>query len=260
MQKNSTLIIAGVGIKFISHLTVETKACIEKAEKVFYLINEPAMKEWIQTANPNAESLDNLYKTYKNREDNYLLIAQHVNAGLEKYKSVCFVMYGHPTFLAQPTIIAANLAAQNNHQVLIMPAVSAEDCLFADLKIDPIAEGCQSFEATDFLLYRRVFSTSSHLVLWQPSVIGLKGIAETHHSKAGLKILVEYLCEAYPLTHQIMAYSAAQYPSFLPEILYCSLQDLPNIDINRTATLYLPPISKKHMDPVMLKKLQDLSI
>jgi hypothetical protein len=34
----------------------------------------------------------------------------------------------------------------------MLPAVSAEDCLFADLGVDPGAAGCQSHEAADFLI------------------------------------------------------------------------------------------------------------
>jgi hypothetical protein len=33
----------------------------------------------------------------------------------------------------------------------MLPGISAEDCLFADLGIDPGIYGCQSYEATDFL-------------------------------------------------------------------------------------------------------------
>ena len=56
MNKN-TLIIVGSGIKFMSHLTVETKACIIKADKVLYLVNEPLIEKWIKESNTSAESL-----------------------------------------------------------------------------------------------------------------------------------------------------------------------------------------------------------
>ncbi len=56
--------------------------------------------------------------------------------------------------------------------------------------IDPGTCGCHSFEATDFLLYRREYDSSSHLILWQPyTVIGMLGIPVNHNPKKGLQFL-----------------------------------------------------------------------
>ena len=63
-EKNESLTLVGSGIKSLSHLTMEAKTYITQSEKVLYLVNEPAMKEWIQGANKNTESLDYLYFKY----------------------------------------------------------------------------------------------------------------------------------------------------------------------------------------------------
>ena len=55
-MKNTTLVVVGSGIKFLSHLTVEVKVHIEQADQVFYLVNNPAMKEWIKKTG-NASNL-----------------------------------------------------------------------------------------------------------------------------------------------------------------------------------------------------------
>jgi len=34
----------------------------------------------------------------------------------------------------------------------MLPGISAEDCLFADIGVDPGIYGCQSFEATDLFV------------------------------------------------------------------------------------------------------------
>lgn len=39
--------------------------------------------------------------------------------------------------------------------------------MYADLDLDPGTHGVQSFEATDFLLYRRQIDPTSALILWQ---------------------------------------------------------------------------------------------
>jgi len=90
-MQNHTLIIVGAGIKFMSHLTSEAKACIEQADKVLYLVNEPAMQEWIQICNPRSESLDPIYTTYSAREKNYHCISEYVAEAL-KTSSSCEVV------------------------------------------------------------------------------------------------------------------------------------------------------------------------
>lgn len=255
-MKKNTLIIVGSGIKFMSHITFEAKNCIEKADKVLYLVNEPAMQKWIQSLNLNSESLDPLYIKYQARNDNYLLISEYIINQLEATHLLCLVIYGHPTVLVQPSIYAAQAAINKGHYVNVMPAISAESCLFADLLIDPSSCGCQSFEATDFLIYQREFESSSHLILWQPSVIGLKNTTVNYNPEKGLMILKEYLNQKYSLDHEIILYEAAQYPTFEPKITKVSLGGLASSHITRLTTLYIPPNSIKSVNLDWCKKIQ----
>ena len=48
--------------------------------------------------------------------------------------------------------------------------ISAEDCLFADVGVDPALPGYQTFEATDLLLNAREICTDLHVVIWQVCV------------------------------------------------------------------------------------------
>ena len=52
------------------------------------------------------------------------------------------------------------------------PGISAEDCLYADLGIDPGSVGCQHYEASQFMFYRRRIDPSAYLVLWQVGIAG----------------------------------------------------------------------------------------
>jgi len=49
------------------------------------------------------------------------------------------------------------------------PGISAEACLYADLDLDPGEHGVQSFEATQFLIQRRMIDPAGLLLLWQIS-------------------------------------------------------------------------------------------
>jgi tetrapyrrole methylase family protein/MazG family protein len=258
MNKN-TLIVVGSGIKFMSHLTIEAKACIEKSNKVLYLVNEPAMQNWIEQANRSAESLDFLYAKHKDRHENYLLIAEYIFENLKKCETLCVVVYGHPTVFAQPALYATDMAIESGYNAIIMPGISSEDCLFADLRIDPGSSGCQSFEATDFLIYRREYDSSSHLILWQSSVIGVLNQPEYHDPLNGLVILVEYLSEKYSLDHEIVVYEATQYPGLKPKIDKILLKALAQTKIGRIATLYIPPNKHALPDLAMLERIKKIT-
>ena len=93
----------------------------------------------------------------------------------------------------------------------MLPGVSAEDCLFADLGIDPAVTGLQSYEATNFLYYHRQVDTSAALVLWQVSVVGETAVVEPPN-RPGLAILADHLQTLYPPEHEVTLYEASPYP------------------------------------------------
>jgi uncharacterized protein YabN with tetrapyrrole methylase and pyrophosphatase domain len=239
--QNGSLVIVGAGIKFLSHLTHEAKAYLEQSEKVFYLLNDPLLKEWVVKLNPAAESLDNFYRQYTLRSDCYQAISDHVLVAVRKQQHVCVLLYGHPTVFAQPGLAAVRIARSEGYVAKILPGISAEDCLFADLLIDPGSYGCQSFEATDFLLRKRQFDSRSYLILWQADWIGAQGFPEQHDNSAGIRQLTDYLMRNYPAEHEVIIYEAAQYPGFEPMIQKISLKQLPNAKLSSVSTLCIPP-------------------
>ena len=142
-----------------------------------------------------------------------------------------------------------------------MPGISAMDCLFADLKIDPGSMGLQSYDATEFLLYDEKFSTTSHLVLWQIAIIGEIGIVKNSEinldrQKKAITILITKLLLHYPADHIVKLYVASQYPSIEFELVSIELQKLNEINISRLATLYIPPSKEKTINLDVINELK----
>lgn len=254
-MKNASLTVVGSGIKFLSHLTNEAKAYIEQSDIVLYLVNDPAMKKWLQKTSRASKSLDSLYNKFPLRLDCYKAITRYILDNLLQDQHVCVVLYGHPCVFAQSGLDAVLEARQQGLTANILPGISSEDCLFADLTIDPGSCGCQSFEATDFLIYKRQFDPFSHLILWQIDIIGVLTNPDNHDNSAGMQILVTYLSKYYALEHTVILYEAAQYPSFEPRIHKLFLQDLPSAIFSRISTLYIPPKEGAICDTTMLEKL-----
>lgn len=251
----ASLILVGSGIKFLAHLTSEAKAYIQQSNKVLYLVNDPMMQEWIQQANPQSESLDHLYQAFPERLACYQAITDYILQQVRQQQHVCVVLYGHPCVFAMPGLEAIKRARAEGIVAKILPGISAEDCLFADLCIDPGAQGCQSYEATDFLIRQRRFDPTAHLLLWQADVIGVQGNPVSGVNRHGLAELVTYLLVSYPPTHPVVLYEAAQYPGFEPRIETIALQNLSEAPLSRITTLYLSPLPARAHDAALLTKI-----
>ena len=171
-NKKGSLKIVGCGFQAVRQLTLESKMMIEQADKVLYGVNEPVSELYIKKLNSNSESLMKFYKGGKYRPDTYKEMVELTLKYVREGVNLCVVYYGHPGVFVNPSHESIRQARSEGFDAHMFPGISAEDCLFADLGIDPGTVGCQSFEATDFLLNRRKFDIFSHLILWQIGGIG----------------------------------------------------------------------------------------
>ncbi|ARM33572.1 putative tetrapyrrole (Corrin/Porphyrin) methylase [Legionella longbeachae NSW150] len=245
------LIVVGSGIKSISHLTEETKRVIQSADKVLYLINEDNLKQWIQREAKNSESLDSIYFSCEKRIEAYQALTNHIIEEYKKVSILCVVFYGHPTVFADSALNAVRQIKEDGGEAIILPAVSAQDCLFSDLEIDPGDQGCFSIEATELVLFERCIDIHAHLILWQVANFG-----RTDGKKANtLPVLKDYLIGYYPEDYSICLYEAPSLPTYIPRIEWIPLGHIDQSVISSITTVYIPPIEKKEISNKYLKLL-----
>lgn len=254
-MKSGSLTVVGTGIQFVGQMTIEAQAHIKQAEKVLFLVYDPIMADWIIDINPSAESLYPCYQQGESRMIAYEAMIERILCEVRKGLSVCAAFYGHPGVFVYPSHKAIKQARLEGYSAKMLPGISAEDCLFADLGIDPATTGCQSFEATDFLIYKRKFDTGCALILWQIGCIGDPTFSLEPDSTGGLRVLTEYLCQYYDATHPAIIYEAAEYPIFEPSIEQLPLAKLPETHIPPLSTLYLAPHTQAPLDDEMLARL-----
>lgn len=250
-----SLVVVGVGIKVVGHVTLEAQAFIQHAEKVLYLVANDPIIEWIRRLNPTAESLHDYYADDKLRIETYYEIIDHILDLVRQGLQLCVVYYGHPGVFVTSAHVAVRRARQEGFLAWMLPGISAEDCLFADLALDPANHGVQSFEATAFLLQKRQADVTSNLILWQVGTVGVLHYHIHMQIANGLRVLTEYLMEFYDSDHEIVLYEASVYPSFPPLIQRLPLAQLPMTPVSRMATLYLPPKVRAPFDPTMIERL-----
>jgi uncharacterized protein YabN with tetrapyrrole methylase and pyrophosphatase domain len=249
-----SLTVVGTGIQLGTQLTAEARACLAGADEVLYLVADPPAMSLIERLNPRARSLHTHYEPGESRMRTYTAITEEILERVRAGASVCVAFYGHPGVFVRPSHEAIARARAEGYDARMLPAVSAEDCLFADLGVDPGRTGCQSYEATDFLLRRRKIDTSAALVLWQVGVVGNPNYApegDTSH----VHVLVERLQAEYPADHETVLYEASLYPVCDPVIQHVPLSELGRTEITPMATLYVPAVSERAPDPDTAKRL-----
>ena len=180
-------------------------------------------------AHPNATPLDDLYEPGRDRNEIYDAMTDRLVERVRAGKDVCAAFYGHPGVFVRPSHDAVRRVREEGLPARLLPAVSAEDCLFADLGIDPADTGCQTYEATDFLVNRRRIDTTAGLVLWQVAFIGGPEYSATlRHEHLGL--LAEALLRSYAPDHEVTLYEATPYPIGEPVVERLELGRLADAD------------------------------
>lgn len=252
--KRGSLTVVGTGIRLIGQTTLEAVACISSAEQLFYLVDEAATATWLQRLNPTAEPLDGYYAVGKPRDKTYREIAARLVAAARSGLDVCAAFYGHPGVFVDPSHDAIRRLRREGFAARMLPGISTEDCLFADLGLDPGEDGCQSFEATDFLACRRRFDPCSALVLWQVGALGEPSIRPGMPCRPErLKLLTSVLRRQYPARHRIVLYEAAQFPGCKPVINRIPLSTLPKMAVFPVMTIYVPPLGGRADDPKIMR-------
>lgn len=252
-MKKGSLVVVGTGIH-LNHLTLETKELIEESEKVFFLVADPITATWILRANRSAESLQDCYAPGKNRRITYAEMTERIMRAVRDGQRVCAIFYGHPAVLVTASHKALKQAREEGFDARMLPAISAEDCLYSDLSVEP-GKGCQTFEATDFLIRSRVFDPTCSLILFQIGIIGELTCNPDKSDHPGLTILVNHLLKFYPPEQRVVLYEAAQLPTGTAKMIECTLGSIDHSQVQLITTLYVSPLPMREADESMMRKL-----
>ncbi len=258
MSKPGSLVCVGVGMTLGSHLTPLCRSYIEQADVVFTGLSDGVMELWIARMHPDVRSLQQYYREGKPRTQTYREMVEAMLTEVRAGKKVCGAFYGHPAVFALPPRKAVAIARREGFEAHMEPGVSAEDCLYADLEIDPGEVGCQHFEASQFMLYRRRIDPTGYLILWQVGIVGDQSFARFSTGAGYRQLLVDLLCRDYPAGHEVIIYKAATLPTRPPRIERVKLRELPQADLDIHVTLVIPPARSLEPSMQIRRKLQAL--
>lgn len=248
------LVVVGSGIQLGRHMTERALSEIRAAEVVLGLADSFQM-EALRAERPDFISLAGYYGENKDRRKSYrqmeTAIMEQVCAG----HRVCAVFYGHPGVFADVPHRAIRKAREAGYEARMEPGISAEACLYADLGIDPGKRGVQSFEATQFLVYKRRVDPSALLILWQVALTGDLSCSSFETRPERLQLLVDKLLKDYPPDAAAILYEAAWLPVEPFRAVRLRIEDLPDAHYKEYTTLVIPPARELTPDTESLHAL-----
>ena len=255
-----SLVCVGLGMTLGSHVSPLARSHIEQSDVVFAALSDGVVELWVSEMHPDVRSLQPFYQEGKSRMQTYRQMVEAMLTEVRAGKRVCGVFYGHPGVFAWVPHKAIQVAKDEGFRAHMEPGISAEDCLYADLGIDPGRSGCQHFEASQLLFYRRRIDPTAYLVLWQVGVAGDQSLARFATGAAYRQVLVDVLASDYPLQHELIIYRAATLPIQQPRIERVALGDLPQADVGMADTVVVPPARAMEPNPEIRARLAALDL
>ena len=260
MEQRGSLACVGLGMMLGAHLSPRSRSHIEQADVVFALVSDPLVELWLQDMRPDVRSLQPYYAEGKLRTTTYREMVEAMLFEVRAGRRVCGVFYGHPGVFASVPHRSIEQARGEGFEAHMEPGISAEDCLYADLGIDPGSFGCQHYEASQLMFYQRRIDPSAYLVLWQIGIAGDRTLSRFATGADYRRLLVELLAQDYPLSHEVIAYEAATLPITTPRMGKMPLSGIIEVELGMETTLVIPPSRPMQRNQVMLDRLVALDI
>lgn len=252
--KPGSIVIVGTGMTLGAHMTPRSRSYLENADIIFGS-NPPLVEKWLSEINPNYHTLQGLYAEGKHRAETYRQMVDTMLDAVREGNNVVGAFYGHPgVFAWAPHRVIKEARAEGYHGHM-EPGISAEDCLYADLGIDPGRYGSQHFETSQLMIYQRQIDPTAYLILWQVGIAGDTTIKRFSTGPAYRQVLVDLLMEHYPADHQVALYECPFTALDDMRIEWLALKDLPQADVSLITTMVVPPCKKMVKNQRILDKL-----
>jgi uncharacterized protein YabN with tetrapyrrole methylase and pyrophosphatase domain len=252
-----SIVCVSTGMTLGAHMSPICRSHIEQADVVFAGCH-PIIELWLQELNPDVRSLQKFYGEGKDRRITYREMVAAMMEQVRAGKKVVGAFYGHTGVFAWAPHKVIQEAKAEGYAAHMEPGISAEDCLYAHLGIDPGTYGCQNFEASQFMFYQRNIDPSAYLILWQVAIAGDKSIKRYSTGEAYRQLLIELLSEHYPLDHKVALYECPTLAIDEPRIDWIPLSEFSHADISLITTMVLPPSKKMHKNQQILDRLAEL--
>ena len=261
MERDHDICIVGLGIRVPDHLTRETEAVIRAGNEVLYLDTGIATRPLLESLCPRVTALfEESYRPERSRLDAYHRMSVKVVEAALDHSPVTLAIHGHPIVFCYPPFLIAEMASLLGLKVAVLPGISSMDSLFADLMLDPGANGILMYEATDMLLRQRPLLPDVPTLVWQVGNLETRLHSTRTSRPERLERFLAYLLRAYRPDHPVTAVHVSPH-----RLVPSTVATFPLAEIGAHAgglhagiTLYLPPArTRPIVDFDLMQKIDD---
>ena len=252
--------VAGLGVRNVDQLTQETEQAIRGSQEVLYVDTGIATQELLERWCPRVTPLYLAsYVEGGNRVNAYQIMAARVVDAAMRRPPVTFAMHGHPIVGAYAPFLIRDMAGLLGLNVQVLPGVSALDCLFAELTVDPCVLGMQMVEATDLLLRRRPLQPDVPALIWQIGNLETRLHSDRVSRPERFERFTRHLLQFYPADHEVTAVYCSPHPLVPTVKLRFALGAMADHahKLHAGFTLYVPPSSVGPIQDLELLRLLD---
>ncbi len=259
MKQSGSLVCVGTGMTLGAHISPVCRSHIEAADVVFVSVSDALTEQWVSGMNKDVRSLQDLYAEGKSRHQTYREMIDLMMQEVRRGHRVCGAFYGHPGVFAYAPHRVIEVARDEGYQAHMEPGISAEDCLYADLGLDPGRTGCIHYEASQYLLYDRMIDPTALVVLWQIGVVGDRSVSQLVTGMNQRALLAEQLMSVYPSEHEIILYECATLPISRPRMDRIALERFSESEISAETTMVIPALHSPQLNQKVADKFAELA-
>lgn len=241
-----------------SHIAPLSRSYIEQADVVFTGVSNHIVELWVQEMNKDVRSLQPFYEEGKDRRITYREMVDAMMTEVRNGKKVVGAFYGHPGVFAWAPHKVIEEARAEGYDAHMEPGISAEDCLYADIGIDPGRVGSIHYEASQFMFYKRKLDPAAYVILWQIGLAGDQSATRFYTGSAYRELLTELLYEYYPPEHKVAIYECPTLPIDKARIEWIALKHFADADVSQHSTMLIPPSQTMEKDPKVIARLAEL--
>jgi len=252
--------IVGLGVLNVDHITRETERVIRRSNEVLYVDTGVATRTYLKSLCPRVTSLfETSYEEDGHRLNAYHRMAARVLDAAMDHPPVAFAMHGHPIVGVYAPFLIRDMARLLGLEVRVLPGISAMDCLFAELMVDPCVAGMQMYEATDLLLRRRPLQPDVPALIWQIGCVETRLHTTRVSRSERFERLRSHLLRFYPPEHQATAAYSTPHPLMPSTVHRFVLQDIRKYAhlLHAGFTLYVPPVHERPVEDHELLRQMD---
>lgn len=243
--------IVGLGVLNIDQITRQTERAIRRSNEVLYVDTGVATRTFLDGLCPKVTPLfATSYEESGRRLNAYHQMAARVLDAALDHPPVTFAMHGHPIVGVYAPFLIKDTAGLLDLEVQVMPGISAMDCLFAELMVDPCVSGIQMYEATEMLLRRRPLQPDVPALIWQIGCVETALYTTRRSKPERFERLQSHLLHFYPPEHTVTAFYSTPHPLVRSDALRFALREMcaQAHALHAGFTLFVPPATARAIE------------